>query len=149
MNDVQRTRAHTRSFFCFFPLSLFSLDSCWMWLANELDEWKKTESERGGARTIGRRIERKRGKESQPVICSFLTFFSSSSFSHDVRTWTCRECAPSYLFDVNKEERKIPKYLIFFFIKYFFISDRILINVDDQYKWKTTPKKPNRLHQFP
>jgi hypothetical protein len=56
-----------------------------MWLANEYDEWKKTERERENVLSDGGLNVREEERENQPVICSFLTFFSSS-FSHDVRT---------------------------------------------------------------
>lgn len=61
MNDVQRARARSFSFFPSFSPH-FSLNSCSMWLANEHDEWKKKKKTRGRGKG-----ERKKQEER---VCS-------------------------------------------------------------------------------
>jgi hypothetical protein len=78
---------------------------------------------------------REREREREPT--RYLFFFDIFLLPWCTYVNVSRLCTHFYLFDVNKEKFQISCF-----------SDRILINVDDQYEWKTTPKKPNRLHQY-
>lgn len=102
--------------------------------------------EREREHTIGRRIERERERAPTRYLFFFdiflLLLLPMMYVRERVTNVHTLTCLTLIIIKIKKTLKKISYNLFFSFFR------STIINVDDQYEWKTTSKKPNRLRQF-